>query len=324
MLFPYLNFTNTRLGKSYYFRINRLLGRRTWYGYSEERATFDETSSSELLRSLIAAGNPFMVARFGANELGCVLDYLQRSGITAWSNYLTGKRPWVGYRRNILRDMEWNAGFFPINPKSLERFAQKVIEDSALLDVLGTWILEEEFVSHYHPQAKLIPLRLLEPFWSDVPWTSSLAGKRVLVIHPFAKTIESQFQRRKQLFKDTRILPDFDLVTLKAIQSAARQPTDYGSWFEALDCMAESMAKINFDIALIGCGAYGFSLAAHAKRIGKQALHLGGATQLLFGIAGARWIERPEYRNIMNEHWTKPSEEERPVNFKQMENGCYW
>ena len=46
-----------------------------------------------------------------------------------------------------------------------------------------------------------------------------------------------------------------------------------------------------FDVAIIGCGAYGMPLAAMLKQAGKQAIHLGGATQLLFGIKGKRWEE---------------------------------
>ena len=49
--------------------------------------------------------------------------------------------------------------------------------------------------------------------------------------------------------------------------------------------------KIDFDVAIIGCGAYGFPLAAKLKQAGKQAIHLAGATQLLFGIKGKRWEE---------------------------------
>lgn len=35
---------------------------------------------------------------------------------------------------------------------------------------------------------------------------------------------------------------------------------------------------MEFDIAIIGCVDYGFPLAAHIKRIGKQATHIGDAT----------------------------------------------
>ena len=45
--------------------------------------------------------------------------------------------------------------------------------------------------------------------------------------------------------------------------------------------------KFDFDVALIGCGAYGFPLAAKLKTAGKQAIHLGGVLQALFGIKGA-------------------------------------
>ena len=38
-------------------------------------------------------------------------------------------------------------------------------------------------------------------------------------------------------------------------------------------------------------------LAAFIKSIGKKAVHLGGSTQILFGIKGERWDERDFFRN---------------------------
>ena len=40
--------------------------------------------------------------------------------------------------------------------------------------------------------------------------------------------------------------------------------------------MSEEIAKIDFDIALIACGAYGFPLASRIKNMGKIAIHCGG------------------------------------------------
>src|SRR5579872_5978534 len=210
MTFRGFNPTDSRLGKAYYLKINRLRGRETSYGFSDRRGHFDERSSSTLLRSLIEAGKPLMVARYGSTELGCVLDYLQRQSISNWIAFLTGTRRWVGQRASTPRDMEVLSGFFPASADSLRKFARQILADSALVDVLGTWMLEEKFVAHLHPAANLVPLRLLEPFWSEVPWTSALAGKRVLVIHPFAETIEAQYRQREKLFSDSRILPSFD------------------------------------------------------------------------------------------------------------------
>jgi hypothetical protein len=93
--------------------------------------------------------------------------------------------------------------------------------------------------------------------------------------------------------------------------------------------MKNEIDKTNYDICLIGCGAYGFPLAAHVKRSGKKAVHLGGSLQLLFGIRGKRW-ENPNYHTqynyakLMNEHWVKPGEEEKPKNVNQVEDSCYW
>jgi hypothetical protein len=61
-------------------------------------------------------------------------------------------------------------------------------------------------------------------------------------------------------------------------------------------------------------------LAAHAKKIGKKAIHLGGTLQLLFGIRGGRF----DQAGIYGEKWIRPLPEERPKNFQSMENGAYW
>lgn len=86
--------------------------------------------------------------------------------------------------------------------------------------------------------------------------------------------------------------------------------------------MKHKIDSINYDICLIGCGAYGFPLAAYIKRQGKQAIHVGGALQLLFGIKGRRWDEM--YQNVYNEYWVRPSKNETPQTSGNVEGGCYW
>jgi hypothetical protein len=88
--------------------------------------------------------------------------------------------------------------------------------------------------------------------------------------------------------------------------------------------MEEQIGQADFDIAIIGCGAYGFPLAAHVKRMGKKAVHLGGATQILFGIRGKRWDSLPAIAQLMNEHWVRPHFSEIPPGGDAVEDGCYW
>jgi hypothetical protein len=64
----------------------------------------------------------------------------------------------------------------------------------------------------------------------------------------------------------------------------------------------------------------------HCKTLGKQALHLGGATQLLFGIKGKRWEDpKQDYgKRFFNEYWVRPLPHEIPEGSESVEGGCYW
>jgi len=122
------------------------------------------------------------------------------------------------------------------------------------------------------------------------------------------------------------LLPEFELEVIPAVQSIAGQETEFEDWFQALDFMKAEIAKKEFDVCILGCGAYGFPLASFIKNMGKKAIHLGGSTQLLFGIKGQRWeqyIVYP-YSNLFNENWVRPSSTETPQRAKSVEGGCYW
>ena len=91
--------------------------------------------------------------------------------------------------------------------------------------------------------------------------------------------------------------------------------------------MYDEALKRDFSIAIIGCGAYGFPLAAKLKRVGKQAVHLGGATQLFFGIKGRRWETESSYKYVQRfliDFWVYPDYNEKPKRASEVENGCYW
>ena len=132
---------------------------------------------------------------------------------------------------------------------------------------------------------------------------------------------------RKAFKQIINILPEFELKTLKAVQTIAGEKDErFSTWFETLEYMFEETMKIDFDIAIIGCGAYGMPLAAKLKKAGKQAIHLGGATQLLFGIKGKRWEENypSKIASCFNEYWGYLADSEKPKNAGTVEMGCYW
>lgn len=281
------------------------------------------------LQDLIHSGNPGMVARFGSTEMITLENYLGvRSGRKDWFGFVSGRSPAWWWNDNILDQMQRWSGFFPPTESAVSRFCELMLRDIPLVDVLGSWLAQERLFQNELSNATFVDLELLNPFFSKIPWTRALEGKRVLVIHPFASTIEAQYPRRDSIFPNG-VLPEFELSTIKAVQSLGGESTGFQDWFAALDSMIAKMEEIPFDVCLIGCGAYGFPLAAHAKRMGKVGIHIGGSLQLFFGIRGKRW-ENPEYNDIynysqfMNSHWVKPGDEERPKSAEKVEGACYW
>jgi len=224
----------------------------------------------------------------------------------------------------VISGLVCNAGFFPKNYLMISRYCERLLEDIKLIDVLGSWITDEYQIIHLLDSPIIIKLPDLEPYYHEHPWSEALAGKTVLVIHPFAESIQRQYERRTLLFQDPRVLPEFTLKTLKAVQSIAGNPCGFDSWFDAFDWMCEQINLIEFDVAIIGAGAYSIPLAAHVKRLGKKAVYLGGATQILFGIRGKRWDEMPFFQKLYNEHWVRPLPSEIPANHQRVEGGCYW
>lgn len=269
-----------------------------------------------MVRALLGQDSPAFITRLGASELRA-LTYAQR-----W------RRLGMPYPRMVRREMRINAGFFPTTDAALDRFATEFGGALTEATLVGVWFNpnEHRIIRRYCPHAALVELGCLEPMRFAEPWSACFAGKTVLIVHPFAHSIERQYAKRRLLFADPEVLPDFELRTLPAVQSIAGNTGGYLSWFDALAAMQEQVAMIDFDVAVIGAGAYGLPLGAFVRGIGRTAIHLGAATQILFGIIGRRW--ETEYRDtlghLINPHWVRPLPEEVPPHAELVEGGAYW
>lgn len=283
--------------------------------YCKEVLTGD--NGNREIYNLLIAGKPFMAGRFGGNEIRTICDVLYEK-----SGGVLG-----GLSARIRRKITQQAGFFPDDTRLLYRFEELYLESCKEVDMIGVWdmFLQGEITKRYVSKAIYTELRAMEPYYYKQPWSAGLKGKKVLVIHPFAETIQLQYKNRELLFENKDILPEFQLITLKAVQTIAGQKDDrFTTWFEALDYMFGQAMQCDFDVALIGCGAYGFPLAARIKKNGKQAIHMGGALQILFGIKGKRWDQHEVISGLYNEHWVRPSEIEQVKGTEVVEGSCYW
>lgn len=131
------------------------------------------------------------------------------------------------------------------------------------------------------------------------------AGKMILVVSPFSESVGLQYRRKDQLLKDCRF-PDFQLATYNTKVTYSTQD-DTGitlqvstkNWHEECAEMADAIAKIDFDVALLSCGSYSMYLGHFIKNsMGKKALYLGGVLNVLFNIYGGRY--EGGYDEILN------------------------
>lgn len=280
------------------------------------REVLSAEEGNRKLYELVESGNAFAATRFGGTETKTIADVLYtRAG---------GKLGGVS-DRTLERIMQLS-GFFPADIGALEQFTDLYMDCCKDIDMLGVWniLLQGYLADACVVNAKLAELRMFEPYYFTHPWTRALTGKKVVVIHPFADTIESQYKKREQLFENKEILPAFELRCVKAVQTLAGNTCEHKTWFEALEWMYQETMKAEFDTALIGCGAYGLPLAVKLKQAGKQAVHVGGSLQLFFGIKGNRWDNHEVIGKLYNEHWVRPSETEAIKKAEVVEGSCYW
>ena len=270
-----------------------------------------EDAANERLYQMLQTDAPFMAGRFGAVEMHLVAKWME------------GK----AFSEQEADQAFYAAGIFPNDSDTLTKFCEVYTEAMPACDLLGVWEVagEKKAILDYCNKPSLAPIRSLEPYYFTKPWSAALAGKKVLIVHPFTASIRTQLAHREEVWPGKDVLPEFGETSfLTAVQSNAGGKTEFSDWFCALEYMKDEMAKSDFDVAIIGAGAYGFPLAAYAKEIGKQAIQMSGATQILFGIKGKRWDHHPVISGFYNEAWIRPSKEETPPKTEKVEGGSYW
>ena len=273
------------------------------------------------IANTIRDANPAALGKIGDIECAALSWHL---GIKRFYKY-TWTTPTYGQL-----GLKEQAGVFPKSEDIYHRFCDLLLERLKDIDLCAVWFNpgESNITKKYCLHSTLSELTALEPyFYPENPWSFELAGKTILVIHPFADSIQNQYCRRDQIWPShLKILPEFKLLTLKSPYGFSSN--DFSNWFEMLTWLENKTEEIfksdKFDVVLIGCGAAGIPLASFVKGLGKIGIHMGGPLQILFGIKGKRWDSREFFRNLYNPSWVRPQPEERPLESDAVDGGGYW
>lgn len=185
------------------------------------------------------------------------------------------------------------------------------------------------------PPNNILHWRVLEPFYNlyenptEPVWTHSLKNKKVLIINPFVDSFQAQIKSNFSFFgkDDPRTIWDKEqkFVFYKSFNCLYNNHP-HENWIETYNVMCEDIEKLDFDIALLGCGGYGLPLCNFIyKKLGKSAIYIGGGIQLLFGVYGNRWKNHSIIGPLIQKGgWIRPSSDEQPTNYTKIEGGCYW
>lgn len=269
------------------------------------------------LRSHIESGKPFFVARLGPGEVSKSVDTLAKHvGVVPKTTEQVQKfrNEYATAISNCTGIGIWNERWFPTESKELEQsgLQKNVVQFHA--ETLGDIVYNIN-----HPQKG---------------WFGALQGKKILIVHPFIDTMKLQYEKRHLFYPD---FPEFASIHfLRAPMTNAMSQQELlnykSSWSQNLDNLVKEASKIDYDIALVGCGGYAMPFASRMfQEYKKSGITTCGATQLYFGIMGNRWLlETNNYQHVKDlyekniQFWVRPKPSERPAEWKSIEKGCYW
>jgi hypothetical protein len=259
---------------------------------------------------------PFAAGKIGVTELNLLYCY---------ENLKNGGQ----LLPHLKHEVENIAGLYPYNETTVTTFAEMFLSLLPNIDLIPVWNrvipqFEKHILDTYCAASYKTTLEQLEPYFDGKPWTRYLEGKKVLVFSPFADSIEQNYIHLDKIWNG-KITANFTLETVKypfalPISGQTGTCTAADIYHKYLNTLHEK----TFDVGIFGTGHTSLLYTLECKKMGKAGIHLGGSTQILFGIKGQRWKEIERFNRIFNEFWTEPTDKERPKKLTLVEGGCYW
>jgi len=267
---------------------------------------------NQLVKDAIVSNNPISFGKIGGIEASHIMNYL-----------VTGEPKLV--RGNSLAI---NAGIVVKNENELRVWHELFLQSVKQLDYVLEWCPEQgdKYILDkvWNGKKRFYSFEGLEPFeYKQDGWHCSLSGKKVLELSPLKNSIEQQIKKYDKLWESASIK---ELSVIKTPQPPALTGEEEKSFLYTLKDLQEKISRESFDVAIVGCGGFSLLLLSFIKNnMKKPSIHLGGATQLLFGIRGKRWDVGFKDRSWYGtKEWIRPLEEDTPINKNLVEEGCYW
>ncbi len=235
----------------------------------------------------------------GSSDYGIYNNYL--SALTNMKT-ITGFFDFDNQHKNFIHFLDKMITFY--KNSNYFMFGGKELIDKFNTNIFGSnlhflnYILEDKTAFHYGFLDAVLPF--LESFrvWGE--------NKKILIISPFAKSLEFQYQRKNKLLRNYTF-PNFDLLTYNTPvtyngsgDTKESLHVETNNWHEQCDKMNREISQIDFDIAWLSCASYAMSVGDHIKeQMGRKAIYIGGILNVIFNIYGGRY-NTPYYNGIVD------------------------
>jgi hypothetical protein len=239
-------------------------------------------------------------------------------------------------RQNVMKN---NAGILLTSQESVERYSNAYLKAFENCHLYTGWEKSGDVYKGISSSQDFVQFRVASNSrmcWAfaldifhyiyNMPWTFALKAKRILIVSAFAETIRGQINKREKIY-GIDLFPECTFVFIKPPQTQGENVSE--EWDVELAKFDNDLAQIDgqYDVALVSAGGYGNLICNMIyEKYNKSSIYVGGVLQMYFGVLGNRWLEERAsvVRMYLNEHWTRPSKEERPIGHTAIEKGCYF
>ena len=197
---------------------------------------------------------------------------------------------------------------------------QFFVHEGTIMELFKTY--KHDFIKHYNiQQFTILNGSEFQDRINDI--FERMNHKKVLAISSFDGLIKQQFESGR-LHKIYTHFPTIINLEVIKFPYCFHNNGPHENYFETLEYVFEQIKNIDFDIAILGCGAYGHMLChkIHTE-LHKDAIYVGGSIQTMFGIISSREKEHKKIK--YDDNWiSEIPDEYKPTNYTWIENGCYW
>jgi hypothetical protein len=275
---------------------------------------------NQFIKKVIESNKPFFIGRIAGIELKIAYSIQHQRPIDMM---------------NQIEELENNAGIHIKDIQSLYTYADALLASYDHCTAIAEWETTgavfaitgdgQKLITERTPRIPKIMAQSLEPYYVRDSWMPALRGKRILIIHPFATTIQQQLPHLSSIFPNREWFPECTIRCLAPPLTLAHNH-QHKDWKVHLDAFLDILSKENdIDIALVAAGGYGMLISDYLyTTLNTSVMYIGGALQLFFGIIGKRWFTSKDILALMNDDWVRPGPADKPANFVKVEKGCYW